>query len=65
MSIDRWKPKTFPFVCGVASSERIASLAPVRMPLPKRSIVRAKNIQSGNVKIAIIGFEIVLKAYPI
>ena len=60
VSIDRCKPKTFPLVSAVASSESIASLAPVLIPLPNRSRVLAKNTHNGNVKIAIIGLDIAL-----
>jgi hypothetical protein len=40
----RWKPNTRALISGVASSDKIASCAAVRLPLPKRSSVRAKKI---------------------
>ncbi len=47
VSSARWKPNTRALVSGVASADKMASRAAVRMPLPRRSSVRAKNIQSG------------------
>jgi len=43
----RWNPNTLPLCSLVVWSDRYASRALVRMPLPRRSEVRAKNIHRG------------------
>lgn len=65
VSIPRWNPKTVPFVAGVASSERRASLAPVLIHFQNLSIVLMKKTHRGEIKTIIRGREMALKKYPV
>jgi len=54
-----------PFVAGVASSERSASLAPVLIHFPNLSIVLMRKTHRGVIKTTISGLEIALIKYHI
>ena len=59
--MERWNPKTFALFSLVVAFDNNASRGADRNPLPVRSIVREKNIQTGVLNNASMGFEMALK----